>query len=155
MANNKTFDATIQTDERNRIFVAIPFDPKEVFGKQMRYHVTIVIKEHSFETSLGNRGGTYFFPFNKEMQQKTGLSAGDTATINMSLTAQEDIKDDIPADLKAALGRNKPASQFFETLSSFYRNTYIKWITSAKQEATRNKRIEETVSLLSEGKKQK
>jgi len=40
-------------------------------------------------------------------------------------------------------------------LATFYRNTYIKWIESAKRPETRAARIEEMVQLLKAGKKQK
>jgi hypothetical protein len=83
-----------------------------VFGKQSRYHVTITIDSNTFETSLGAKAGQYFVPFNKDMQQKTGLSAADKITIELSLTAQADVKDEVPEDLKAALAKNKTVAQF-------------------------------------------
>jgi hypothetical protein len=151
----KEFKTTITAGERGRVSVFVPFDPKEIWGKQTRFHVDVVVNRITFHTSLGVRDGKYFFPFNKDMQEQTGLQAGDAVTVRLSLTKAEDGNDELPEDLQKALAKNKKAAAFFGTLSSFYKNTYVKWITSAKQEETRNKRVAETVRLLAEGKKQK
>jgi uncharacterized protein YdeI (YjbR/CyaY-like superfamily) len=47
------------------------------------------------------------------------------------------------------------AKAFFESLATFYRNAYIKWIESARRPETRAARISEMVKLLKAGKKQK
>ena len=42
---------------------------------------------------------------------------------------------------------------YFEKLAPSYQRMYIGWIDSAKQEATRMRRLEEAISLLSAGRK--
>jgi len=44
---------------------------------------------------------------------------------------------------------------FFESLATFYRNTYINWIEGAKRPTTRAARIGEMIELLKAGRKQK
>jgi uncharacterized protein YdeI (YjbR/CyaY-like superfamily) len=81
------------------------------------------------------------------------LFAGDLITVDMELdTAQT---EPVPDDLAAALGDEPEAKTFFDTLSPFYRNTYIEWITDAKQVETRAGRISQTITLLKAGKKQR
>jgi hypothetical protein len=155
MSITKEFEADIVGGERGRVSVIIPFDPKEAWGKQTRYYVAVQVGQHRFDTSLGSRDGHYFFPFNKEMQQQTGLKAGDTTVIAITLASSEETKSELPEVFQQALSKNKKALEFFNSLSSFYRNTYIKWILAAKQEETQTKRILETIQLLTEGKKQK
>lgn len=155
MRITKEFEASIAGGERGRVSVIIPFDPKEVWGKQSRYHIAVQIGLHRFDTSLGSRDGQYFFPFNKEMQQQTGLKAGDTAVIAITLASSGETSSELPEAFQQALSKNTKALEFFNNLSSFYRNTYIKWILAAKQEETRTKRILETMQLLTEGKKQR
>jgi uncharacterized protein YdeI (YjbR/CyaY-like superfamily) len=58
----------------------------------------------------------------------------------------------IPPDLKKALAANKKARANFDRLAPSHQNRYIWWINSAKREATRQKRIEETVRLAAAGK---
>jgi hypothetical protein len=155
MSITKEFEAVIIGGERGRVSVIIPFDPQEAWGKQTRYYVAVQIGQHRFDTSLASRDGQYFFPFNKEMQQQTGLKAGDTAVIAITLASSEETKSELPEAFQQALSKNKKALEFFNNLSSFYRNTYIKWILAAKQEETQRKRVAETIALLAEGKKQR
>jgi uncharacterized protein YdeI (YjbR/CyaY-like superfamily) len=63
------------------------------------------------------------------------------------------IKDlPIPEDLQTALRKNKAARVTFENLSPSHRREYIEWITEAKQEATRQRRLATTLEWLSAGK---
>ena len=59
----------------------------------------------------------------------------------------------IPADLAAALMRNKKARDFFEKLAPTYRKHFIGWIANAKRQETKVKRIKESLALLEKGKK--
>jgi len=58
----------------------------------------------------------------------------------------------IPPDLAAALTRNKSASETFANFSSSHKREYVEWITEAKREATRTKRLATAVGWLAEGK---
>ena len=58
----------------------------------------------------------------------------------------------IPPDLKKALTKNKSASTTFEGFSYSNKKDYVEWITEAKTEATRLKRLETTIEWLAEGK---
>lgn len=68
--------------------------------------------------------------------------------------AKKEIKNDIPDDLAAALASAPDfAREFFSGLAPSYKRDYIEWITSAKREATRAKRLATTIEWLSEGKR--
>jgi uncharacterized protein YdeI (YjbR/CyaY-like superfamily) len=60
---------------------------------------------------------------------------------------------EVPADLAAALRRNKAAKAFFETLDSRNRFAIIYRVADAKKPETRARRIEQFVAMLAEGKK--
>lgn len=57
-----------------------------------------------------------------------------------------------PPELLAALKKNKAASKAYEAFSPSHKREYIEWITEAKTEATRNKRLEQAIEMMSEGK---
>jgi len=57
-----------------------------------------------------------------------------------------------PDDLTAALKKNKKAQAVFENFTPGKKKEYIVWLTEAKTEATRNKRLETAVEWISEGK---
>ena len=59
---------------------------------------------------------------------------------------------EVPTELTAALRRNKKALKTFDEFSPSHRKEYIEWITEAKSDATKEKRIETAIEWLSEGK---
>jgi uncharacterized protein YdeI (YjbR/CyaY-like superfamily) len=58
----------------------------------------------------------------------------------------------VPPELTTALKRNKVARETFEAFSNSHKREYIEWITDAKTEATKEKRLEKTLEMLAEGK---
>jgi uncharacterized protein YdeI (YjbR/CyaY-like superfamily) len=58
----------------------------------------------------------------------------------------------VPPVLAAALKQNKRALATFEGFSPSQRREYIEWITEAKTEATRTRRLETAIEWMSEGK---
>lgn len=58
----------------------------------------------------------------------------------------------VPDDLLRALKTNRKALKTFEDFSYSNRKEYVEWITEAKTEATRERRLETAVEWMSEGK---
>jgi uncharacterized protein YdeI (YjbR/CyaY-like superfamily) len=59
----------------------------------------------------------------------------------------------IPQFLKQALMNSRKAWDNFNQLAPSYRRNYILWITTAKMEETRNKRLKEAITLLTQNRK--
>ncbi|MFC1942253.1 YdeI family protein [Chloroflexota bacterium] len=62
-------------------------------------------------------------------------------------------KDTIPNDLEVALSQNSLAWDNFHSFANSYRNMYIGWVTGAKIEETRKRRIAEVVKRATLNKK--
>jgi len=58
----------------------------------------------------------------------------------------------VPADLTAALRKNRPAAAAWEKFSPSHRREYIEWLVEAKREETRAKRLATTIEWLAAGK---
>ena len=58
-------------------------------------------------------------------------------------------------DIAAALDADLEARRFFESLATFYRKNFIRWIECAKRPETRAKRIAEPVATLKSGKRER
>jgi uncharacterized protein YdeI (YjbR/CyaY-like superfamily) len=58
----------------------------------------------------------------------------------------------VPEVLTAALEQNPAASEHFNAFPYSKKKDYVEWITEAKTEATREKRLATTIEQLSEGK---
>ena len=61
--------------------------------------------------------------------------------------------DPVPDFVAAALRAHPKARAFFETLAPGYRRDYLRWITEAKREETRAKRLEQAILKLERGVK--
>jgi len=57
-----------------------------------------------------------------------------------------------PPDFAALLKKNKEAATVFKNFSYSNKKDYIEWFTEAKTEATRNKRMEQALEWIAEGK---
>jgi uncharacterized protein YdeI (YjbR/CyaY-like superfamily) len=58
-----------------------------------------------------------------------------------------------PSDLVAALKENAKARRTFEGFSPSNRREYVEWITEAKTDETRKRRLDTTVEWMAEGKR--
>lgn len=58
----------------------------------------------------------------------------------------------VPSYLKTALGKNKKAKEQWDNFTPGKKKEYITWLTEAKTEATRQKRLETAIGWISEGK---
>ncbi|SDQ38247.1 Uncharacterized conserved protein YdeI, YjbR/CyaY-like superfamily, DUF1801 family [Chryseobacterium soldanellicola] len=72
--------------------------------------------------------------------------------VTMKKAAPSKTEIEVPDEFQNVLNQNKKALEVFEKSSSSYRKEYIMWITEAKTEATRNKRMTQAIEWISEGK---
>ena len=75
--------------------------------------------------------------------------------MEVTLSLEGPQSETLSPDVLEALDSEPQARAFFESLATFYRNTYVKWIESTKRPETRAARIREMLELLRAGKKQK
>jgi len=136
-----------------RVFVPIPFNPNDVWGVKQRHHITGTVNDHAVRGSLGSDGKQYFLLLGAAWRRDCGIEAG--SKVDVVLSPEGPQSESLSPDVLNALDAEPKAKAFFESLATFYRNTYIKWIESAKRPETRAARINEMVKLLKVEKKQK
>ena len=136
-----------------RTFIAIPFNPNEVWGVKQRHHITGSVNGQAVRGSLGSDGTQYFLPLGAAWRKGCGLEAG--AQVEVVLSPEGPQSAQLSPDIARALDAEPRAKAFFESLATFYRNTYIKWIEGAKRPETRSARLQEMMALLKAGQKQK
>ena len=78
-----------------------------------------------------------------------------TRTKSIERPAQRVAKPEVevPAELRAALKKNKAAQKVFDGFAPSHRREYIEWVAGAKRDETRAKRVTQTVDWLVEGKR--
>jgi len=144
---------TIIAKSGTRTFIAIPFNPNDVWGVKQRHHITGSVNGCAVRGSLGSDGTQYFLPLGAAWRRDNGLDLG--AKVDVVLSPEGPQSERLSPDVAGALDAEPQARAFFDALATFYRTTYIKWIESAKRPETRTARINEMVKLLKAGKKQK
>ena len=144
---------TIISKSGTRTFIALPFNPNDVWGVKQRHHIKGSVNGHGVRGSLGSDGTQYFLPLGAAWRRDCGMDAG--TKVDVVLSPEGPQSESLSADVADALDAEPQAKAFFESLATFYRNTYIKWIESAKRPETREGRIREMIELLKAGKKQK
>jgi hypothetical protein len=144
---------TVLMKSGSRIFLPIPFSPNDVWGVKQRHYIRGTVNSHTVRGSLGSDGKQYFLPLGAAWRRDCGLDSGDP--VDVSLSPEGPQSENLPTDIASVLDAEPQAKTFFESLATFYRNTYIKWIESAKRPETRAARIQEMIELLNAGKKQK
>jgi uncharacterized protein YdeI (YjbR/CyaY-like superfamily) len=79
------------------------------------------------------------------------VAGGDVVEIDLELDT-EPREVSIPTDFAAALARDARAKRFFDALSYSNKRRLVIPIEDAKAAETRQRRIEKTVEMLSEGR---
>lgn len=92
---------------------------------------------------------------NEGRMTEFGLAKVETAKRlgTWMLESRPALGTDIPIELARALRRNGRARKHFDTLAPTYRKHFIGWIAAARKPETRARRLEESLALLSQGKK--
>src|SRR5262249_41109267 len=82
-----------------------------------------------------------------------GAGAGDVVALEIA-PAPKEMEPEVPADLRKALATAAPkARKLWSDITTNARRDWIFWITSAKQEETRARRIKNACSMLAAGKR--
>src|SRR5439155_9695215 len=110
----------------SRTYIAIPFNPNEVWSVKQRHHVSGSINGCGVRGSLGSDGSQYFLPLGAAWRRDSGVEAG--AEVEVVLAPEGPQADTLAADVVAALESEPQARAFFESLATFYRNSYLRWI---------------------------
>ncbi|HCL4445135.1 TPA: DUF1905 domain-containing protein [Clostridium botulinum] len=143
-----TFEAEIKKIEgKDATYVEIPFDVEKEFGAK-RVKVLVKFENEEYRGSIVNMGlSCYIIGITKEIRNKIDRTYGDTIKVELQKDEEERIVI-VPEEFKVKLSNNKIANDFYESLSYSQKHKYIQWITSAKKEETKVKRMKEAIVKL-------
>ena len=119
---------------------------------------SILVENAKSETAMGHLGrigSLKDMPSDKKITAwiKEAMQLNDNG-IKLPAKAKPADKKEliIPDYFTKVLSKNKKAKQVFENFAYSHRKEYVMWITEAKTEETRNKRMETALEWLAEGK---
>jgi Bacteriocin-protection, YdeI or OmpD-Associated/Domain of unknown function (DUF1905) len=113
--------------------------------------VRVTVNGHTFNGRIGRMGGETLLGFNKAVRQACGVTAGDEIE---ALVVLDDAppQAEVPAPLAAALDADPAARAAFDALAPSHRKEFARWVSEAKRDETRERRIAETLRMLAEGR---
>ncbi len=129
-----------------------PVDVPEVFGTRGRVPVKGTINGFPFRSSLMPMGGRHMMPVNKTLRDGAGVDAGDMVKVVLERDEEERTVE-APAQLKKAWARNKAAKANWEKLPFTHKKEIAIWISEAKKEETRERRLAKALQVLEKGTK--
>lgn len=136
-------------------WVRFPHDAAELFGTRGRVPVKATFDGVEYTGSLVPMdGGAHVIGVLKAIREQLGKQVGDSVDVVLTLDAGPRTVD-VPADLAAAIAASPEAAGTFDSLSHSHRREYVQWVTEAKRDETRRRRVEQTVQMLSEGRKRR
>ena len=128
--------------------ITIPFDVEEVFGAK-RVPVKAVVNGAEYRGSIVRMGGRYLLGIPKAFREQAGIKAGDNIVVTLEKDeAERTVR--VPADLAAALKKDKALKAAWDKLSYTLRKENVRALEEAKQPETRARRLEKTLALLRE-----
>jgi Bacteriocin-protection, YdeI or OmpD-Associated/Domain of unknown function (DUF1905) len=144
------FQTTVLTAGKTTTGVAVPAAIVDALGGGKRPKVRVTIGEYTFRNSVAPMNGTHMLGLSADVRRQTGVAGGDVIEIELQLDT-EPREVTIPADFAAALDLQPHARAFFDQLSYSNRSAHVLSIEGAKTDATRQRRIEKSVSTLAAG----
>jgi Bacteriocin-protection, YdeI or OmpD-Associated/Domain of unknown function (DUF1905) len=96
---------------------------------------------------------SHWLRVDRKLSQAARADAGDVVTLEIA-PAAKDTEPEVPAELRKALAAaSSKARALWSDITPNARRDWIHWITSAKQEETRTRRIKNACSMLAAGKR--
>ena len=151
MTQKYQFRSVIENAGDGGAYVVVPLDVENTFG-QKRLKIKATIDGEPYRGTLVRMGGPqHILLVLKEIRERIGESFGDEVAVEF----EEDLdsrKLDVPPDLQQALNADPAAHAYFDRLSYTHQKEYVRWITDAKRDETHQKRIQQTIDMLKQGK---
>ena len=144
------FEAVIKGSEKwpGAGYVDIPTHISEALGNKGRIPIKSKIDGIAYQGSLVKMGmPTHMLIILKGIRAKLGKDQGDTVTIQIE--QDKGIrKVSIPQEIKSLLKNETSAHDFFKSLSYTNQKEYVNWITGAKRDETKQRRLSKMIDLL-------
>ena len=133
--------------------IRLPFSPDEVWGQRARHDVSGTIAGHSTRGKLTQVDDGFELLLGPSWCRDPRMVAG--AEVEVVLAPEGPGRGTMGDDVDAALDAAPDARAFFESLPTFYRKNYARWLDSAKRPETRARRVAEFVELLRAGRRER
>ncbi len=115
------------------------------------FPVVATVNGFTWRGRVVRMGGEFLLGLNREIRHGAGVEAGDEVAVSLSLdTAEREVE--VPEALAAALAGDQQAAAAFDQLAFTHRKEFGRWVAEAKREETRERRVQQTLQMLRDGR---
>lgn len=132
--------------------ITIPFDVEKTYDTRSRVPVRGTINGFPYRGTIFPVGGKHILVVNRELRANAKVTGGEQVSVTMERDDEPRIITP-PTDLARALHANKTAQAAWDKLSYTHKKEHARAVEDAKRPETRVRRIEKTITQLTEGKK--
>ena len=125
----------------------VPEDAVLALGGGKRPKVVVRVGDGTLRTSIAPMGGSYLIGLSKANRALTGVEAGRTYTLDITLDMAERTVD-LPAELAEAFGADAALRATWDAWSHTRRREAAEAIADAKKPETRARRVAATLATL-------
>jgi hypothetical protein len=116
-----------------------------------RFPVVASVNGFTWRTTVTRMGGEYLVGLSRDARQSAGVEAGDEVEVSLELDgAPREVA--VPDVLAEALAADPAAAFAFERMAFTHRKEYARWISEAKREETRARRVVQALTMIQAGK---
>lgn len=134
-------------------FVVLPEEASARFPRRGRTTAEGTINGQPFRATLEPDGRlSHWLKVDAALCEAAGATAGDRVELEIAPVAREP-EPELPPDLRQAMDDAPGAWATWEATTTLARVDWIHWMTSARQTATRAKRIANACDMLASGKR--
>ena len=137
----------------NNTGIVVPADVIDHLNSGRRPAVSVDLNGYVSRSTVGVMSGEFLIAVSAAIRKATGLVAGDSIHIQLSVDSSPR-EVEVPPDFAAALTAAPKAKKFFEQLSNSLQRYHVDQITSARTAETRGRRIVKAVDTFLSGEKQ-
>lgn len=146
------FKATIEDAGGGGTCVLFPYDTEQEFGTRGQVPVKVTFDGVPYTgTMVKYDRPQHMLPLLKNIRERIGKGPGDTVQVVVERDTTERTVE-VPPDFAKLLKQEK-LLPVFEKLSYTHRKEYCRWISEAKKEETRMRRLAKAIEMLKSGVK--
>jgi hypothetical protein len=144
------FKAKIEAGDGGGAYIIFRYDTEKEFGTKGKVPVKATFDGVPDAGSLIKYGKPFHvLGVPKAICKQTGKAPGDT--VEVVVWKDEEVRTlEVPAQFEKLM-KKEGLLPVFEKLSYTHRKEYCRWITDAKKEETRLKRLEKAIEMLKKG----
>lgn len=141
-----------QGEKTGWTYIEVPADVAQQLkpGNKKSFRVKGLLDSYAFSGAalLPMGEGNFILALNADIRK--GIRKSKGAMLQVRLEADSDYAIEPPPELIDCLNDDPGSLEYYNSLPKSHRDYFVKWITSAKTEATRTNRIVQTVNAMAQ-----